>query len=395
MVKIAFFTQHMLTGGIENALINFVKVLPKEKYEVVVYLMSYTGGFIKKAEEVCKLRTIPMDEELRDKIPRGGIRVAIKGLIQEKNYLKALKMAGAYAFGNHKFSELNVDFKKIPNLDEKIDIAVCYQLHSPFLVRYVAEKVNAKQKIGWMHNDFATTKYEIRELKEYLDCYDYFFGNAKQIVAEFVDILPEYKEKIDVIHSVLDWNYMTRQVEAGQATEFDKTGKVLNMLTIARLEDQKGIDWAVEACELLLKEQHPDFKWFIIGDGSERTKIEKMIRERHIEDKFILLGSKTNPYPYYADCDVYIQTSRHEGYATTITEASMFLKPIVTTNVSGVSEQLIDGETGVVTEFSPKDIAEGIQKIFNCDVRTKIVEALKLKQDDQEDAVGIFERVIK
>lgn len=394
MNTIALFTQQMLTGGIENALINFVKILPKEKYKVIVYLMSYIGEFIQKAEEVCDLRVIPMDEKLRDSIPCGGIRVAVKNQMREKRYINALKMSVAYTIGNHKFSELNVDFDKIPKLNEEVDIAICYQLHSPFLVRYIAEKVSAKKKIGWMHNDFATTQYDIRALKEYLDQYDYFFGNAKQIVKEFEDLMPEYKNKVEVIHSVLDWKYMTMQAAKEKADEFDKSGIVLNMLTIARLENQKAIDWAVEACALLLKENHPAFKWFIIGDGSERSKIEKMIQEYKIENNFILLGSRTNPYPYYSQCDVYIQTSRHEGYATTITEALMFLKPIVTTNVSGVSEQLMDGITGIVTDFSPDDIAKGIQKVFDETTRLKIQKALISRKDEAEDAVAIFEHAI-
>lgn len=384
----------MLTGGIENALINFIKVLPKDEYSIDVYLVSKSGGFVDKAEAVCDLKEIPMPDKIRRSIPRGGIRVASKTLLQEKRYIEAYRMIVKCLLGNRKFTELNVKFDKIPSMQEKFDIAVCYQMHSPFLVKYVAEKVDADKKVAWMHNDFATTNYDIRALKSYMDQYDCYFGNAVQIVEEFTTIFPEYRNNTKVIHSVLDWENMVNLSQHGEADEFLKDGKTLNILTIARLENQKAIDWAVEACSILKKEQIEGFKWFIIGDGSEREKIEKMIRENEIQDIFCLLGSRTNPYPYYANCDIYVQTSRHEGYATTITEASMFKKPIVTTNVSGVSEQLINGVTGIVTDFTPNDIAEGIKKALDRETREKIVDALSEINIGAEDAVGIFESML-
>ena len=64
-----------------------------------------------------------------------------------------------------------------------------------------------------------------------------------------------------------------------------------------------------------------------------------------------IIGVKSNPYPYFKCCDIYVQTSRHEGYATTVSEAKVFCKPIITTDVSGAKEQIRTGENGFITSF--------------------------------------------
>ena len=88
---------------------------------------------------------------------------------------------------------------------------------------------------------------------------------------------------------------------------------------------------AVEAA-CFLKKKGLAFKWYFIGEGSERKNIEKMISSYRLQNDVILLGLQTNPYPYMAQADVYVQTSRHEGFGMTIAEAKILGLPIVSTN---------------------------------------------------------------
>ena len=73
-------------------------------------------------------------------------------------------------------------------------------------------------------------------------------------------------------------------------------------------------------------------------------------------DDLILLGNQKNPYPYFKQCDLYVQTSRFEGYCLTLAEARCFNKPIVTTDFIGANEQIIDGENGFIVGYNPEEL---------------------------------------
>ena len=108
--------------------------------------------------------------------------------------------------------------------------------------------------------------------------------------------------------------------------------------TVGRLAFQKGYDLALLVASRLKKDGF-DFKWLVIGEGSHRENLETLIKEYDLSDIFILLGSIENPYPFIEQSDIYVQPSRWEGYCTTLTEAAILKKPIVTTNVSRSEER--------------------------------------------------------
>lgn len=72
-----------------------------------------------------------------------------------------------------------------------------------------------------------------------------------------------------------------------------------------------------------------------------------------------------NPYPYFKYCDIYVQCSRHEGYVTTVTEAKLFNKPIITTDVSGAREQIIDKKNGRVVAIKVESVFEALKEVVN------------------------------
>ena len=136
------------------------------------------------------------------------------------------------------------------------------------------------------------------------------------------------------------------------------------IVTVGRIVEQKGYDIAVEAARIL-RDSNIDFQWFFVGDGVSRNEIEKLISEYHLVDKIILTGAKDNPYVYMKNADIYVQTSRFEGYCLTLGEARILNKPIVSTNFDVVYNQLKNGENGLIVEMSGNAVAEGIQLLIN------------------------------
>ena len=110
-----------------------------------------------------------------------------------------------------------------------------------------------------------------------------------------------------------------------------------------------------------MKEKGAKFVWYAIGYGKDEEMLKSLIEEYKVMDCFVILGRKDNPYPYMLNSDLYVQTSRHEGYAITVEEAKALKKIIVCTNFAGASEQIEDKLTGIIVNtFSAEKISEAI-----------------------------------
>jgi len=366
MKKIAFFVQQMLCGGVETSLLTLVEQLYKEKddLEISIYVIKEKGELISSIPKKVLFKKIPIPKNLEKYLAIGGIKYTVREHIRDKNWGLALVSMIHYAFGTSHFAELNIDFKQIPVLGERFDIAVNYHIHSPFLVQYLAEKVEAEKKYAWIHNDFSTTQYKIRELQSYLECYDGFYGVSKQLIKEFVEIFPQYKSKTELFHNIIDEETIRKKSLDSAGAYENKEEGIVRILTVGRLEEQKGFDIAIDVCRNLLNRGH-NIQWLVVGEGTQHSKLNKLIKEKKIQNKFILLGAKTNPYPFFRISDLYVQTSRHEGWGLSISEAKCFGLPIVCTNCAGISEQIHNGMTGYITEMCVEEIADKISNLVN------------------------------
>lgn len=392
-MKIAFFVQWMLCGGVENALITLTDKLIEMGNEVSVYVIHVKGEFLFNLSEKVNVKPIPMPEQIRKNIPVGGTTVTVRECMKNREYVRAVYFVLKHKLGKEKFAELNVNKKRIPMLDEKYDIAVNYHMHSPFLVWYLSERVIAKKKYTWVHNDFSTTGYSIELLKQYLECNASFYCVSKQLKDELEERLPEYKGRIYIARNIVNQSRIIEQAEEYYPTEYmEIQSSKIKLLTVGRLEERKGYDLAIEAGSRLAS-QGIDFHWFILGDGTLRNYLIDMVRDKKLEENFSFLGVKNNPYPYFKNCDIYVQTSRHEGFVTTVTEAKILKCPIICTDVSGAREQIRDGETGDICEISVEGIYEKLSRLIqNADIRKQYhTNLLQEKQEAENSWLHIFE----
>ena len=96
----------------------------------------------------------------------------------------------------------------------------------------------------------------------------------------------------------------------------------------------------------------------------------------------VLLGNRSNPYPYIKACDIYVQTSLTEGWGLTVTEAKILHKPIVTTDAGVMSEQIQTGLNGIIVpDNSPETLANAIGKLID-DPRMRESFVRHLQQED-------------
>ena len=101
-------------------------------------------------------------------------------------------------------------------------------------------------------------------------------------------------------------------------------------------------------------------RWYIIGWGGDEQLIRQKIAEAGMQDNVILLGKKTNPYPYIKACDIYCQPSRYEGKSVTVREAQMLCRPVVVTNYLTAPSQIKDGVDGRIVPMDNESCAKGL-----------------------------------
>ena len=118
-------------------------------------------------------------------------------------------------------------------------------------------------------------------------------------------------------------------------------------------------------------------KWYCIGYGDLKNELELEIQKYGLEEKLVLLGSKSNPYGYIRDCDIYVQPSQNECYCTTVTEAKCFNRPMVITNVNCSKEQIKNNYNGLIVDIDEQSILEGIIKLIDKkEIRDKFINNL-------------------
>lgn len=138
------------------------------------------------------------------------------------------------------------------------------------------------------------------------------------------------------------------------------------LLTVGRLNPQKAYEVAIETMRGL-KEAGVRARWYVLGEGDERGRLEALLLEYGLQEDFLLLGAVDNPYPYYADCDLYVHATRYEGRSVAIQEAQALGAAVLASDCSGNREQITDGEDGILVALEPDLIREQIMRLLSDD----------------------------
>ena len=158
----------------------------------------------------------------------------------------------------------------------------------------------------------------------------------------------------------------------------------LILCSCGRITPVKGFDLAVGAADIL-RNKGLDFKWYFVGDGVDRPKIEAMIAENDLQDYIEITGLQDNPYPYIKHCDIYVQPSYEEAHPLSIIEAQILCKPIVSTATVGGICIIDNGHTGMLSQIDTQDLAERVYQLSNSDKMKKKIESELYKMDYTDD----------
>lgn len=371
MKKILFGITSLTLGGAERVLVDVVNELC-DKYDITIFTIYANGELEKQLNKKVKLKSLYKVSYLElSKINR-KIVAPLKVLIF-KNYIYKSKIRADY------------------------DVEIAF-LEGP-ITRLFSVKNSKTKKIVWIHNDISQVfgigiKSKIKKIidKNIYEKYDKLIFVSKDNLEKFKNTYKDSeinKKEKRVIYNYINPNKILEKAE--NKTEKNFKNCVINFVTIARLVPQKAIDRLIRVHSKLVKELGCKNNFWIIGDGPEREKLEKMIKQYKIEDSFFLLGKKENPYPYVKNADYFCLLSEFEGYGMVIEEAKILNKSIIITDTAA-REAVIGYDKGIIIGNTEKEIYEGLEKIikeYNEDSKEKYQKTVYDNSDNLKQIIEL------
>lgn len=368
--NILIVTRQMVAGGIEKSIINMIRMIPMDQYNIHLHVMHRGGEFETEVPNGTIVKCIYGDYKTTiEKVCIHFYRLQFKEVFNTILYSLLRK------FTKSEFKKQLFELKLVEKDINEYDIAIANHVPASFPVMYIANNIKAKKKVAWLHSDVSLYKNHIDLYQKYYEKYDHIFSVSKENMHKFNSFYPHLANKTDTFYNLIIQNEL--ELQALDGNTFNDNYDGIRILTIGRLCDQKG-QMIIPSVAKKLVENGYQFKWYCIGDGELRDNINSNIIELNVSENVILLGSIANPYKYLQDCHVYIQPSTHECYCTTVTEAKCFNKPMIITDVNGSKEQVDNGENGLIINYNVNEIFDALcMLIDNTNIREKFTNNLK------------------
>ena len=390
--RIFIAMHYMEIGGAETALVGLLNALDPARVDVDLFLYDHRGEMMQFIPEwVNLLPQIPkysvLERPIVELVKRGFWGIAAARMWAKRISKVAYKRSGSKLENNGGLDKMS---KCATPLLPRISPSMTYDLAISFLTphRIVAEKVKAKKKIAWIHTDYTRVWVDAEEeLKVWLK-YDYVASISIDVTNTFLQVFPSLAPKIVEIENILSPTFVRKRAEVEDTDkEFRQTDKI-SLLSIGRYSEQKNYDNVPDICKRLINKTKLNIKWYIIGYGGDEALIRQKIKEAGMEEHVILLGKRSNPYPYIKACDIYVQPSRYEGKSVTVREAQMLCKPVVVTNYPTAPSQIRSGVDGVIVPMDNEGCAHGLAEVI-CDnpLQERIIAHLKTHDYGNESEV--------
>lgn len=353
--KLLFVSEALWIGGIETALVNLLNALDYDKYEVTCLILRAELAMAGRITPNCRL--LAADRERTVSFPRAYGFSRLYHLTEESTEASLLHRCLMWAVPAVKWLENRLYIRYIRSClqGESFDSCIIY---SDRTAETAVRAVKADRFVLFYHHGAMRRVYHD----------EIGYRRAEKIVTvseRTVDMLrqfrPEYGEKVTAIHNLTDIGDVRRRAGEPPKTVFPEGG--FHLVTCGRLQEAKGMDWAIRACRLLLDRGYGDIHWWIVGGGPEEEALKALIDRTGTGEHVHLLGMQDNPYPYIAAADLYVQPSRYENHSVVILEAMVLEKPILATVPAGTG-QIRSGENGRLCEPGPEGIAAGIEALY-------------------------------
>lgn len=350
MKKVLFVIESLSGGGAEKILVDLLRNFDKSKYEVTVLAISETGVYTEEAKQLCNYRRILPDfSKINSKFGK---------------LLYRLKYKLVYS--------LPIEIIAFLYMKEKFDVEVAFV--EGYVTKLVAASRHTCQKIAWVHTDFEQNHWTVQVFKD--------MNEEQRKYREFSKIVCVSEHVKDSFIRVmgLEKNIFVQYNPLDTEMVKEKSEELLNLehrsfrfITVGRLVKQKGYDRLLEVANRLKTEGYI-FEIYILGEGPDRGKLEHKIEEYDLKNYVFLLGFQSNPYKYMKQSDMFLCSSKAEGFSTVATEALVIGLPILTTDCSGMRELFGAYNCGMIVPNNDEALYEGMKKVL---IDTEFIKCFK------------------
>ena len=346
--KVLFLIESLSGGGAEKVLVTLLQHLDRSRFDVTLCCVSNTGKYLDDVPDFVHYRYL---------LPSAA------GLSAWSSFWYRIKYKLVYGL-------LPLRWVYRLSIPRGNDVEVAFT--EGFATKLLAASSNRKvAKVTWVHIDLKnnpwTQKNRIyRDVYEERRCY----GHYDRIVCVSGTVAQAFKSvygepaPVSVLYNPVDSEEIRNLAMKECAVNWLSPKDTIRLVSLGRLVPQKGYDRLIRICGRLRREGY-EFELVILGEGDARDQLETMISKEGLADCVRLPGFRSNPYPTVASADLFVCSSRSEGYSTAVTEALILGVPVVTTACSGMYELIGESGCGLITENEEEALFIGLKSVLD------------------------------
>ena len=345
-IKILFRHRSMEMGGVEKVMLSLLNNLDKEKFDMTV-LLSLNQGELRNEfpHHVRKIYLVDGKEDLSTNPVLQKIQ-----LLQRKWKLEKFRK-----------NPEKIDREILKN-EFDVEIAMTYNDFEPVLN---SSNKNSK-KIGWFHSEIDLPKLQplVPKILGHFPQFDHMVYCSEKIMQIMHRSYPNLKYPPEsVIVNAVPVDEIRKKSEEKIPDFKDRPAFV----SVGRLHTRKGFHKLMDAHHRLLKEGF-GHSVVIIGHGEELPNLLAQQKQLGVENSFLFLGNKMNPYPYLKKADFFIMPSESEAWPLVLAEALILQKPSIATNTGDVSTMLDDGKTGILINYDEGEMYNAMKEFLTNEI---------------------------
>ena len=355
MERILIVNNNMHIGGVQKALVSLLWTI-REQYDVTLLLFCKDGECysdlppdVQVINTGSAFRFLGMSGQnahnVWDKLCRGFF-AAITRMFGRKCAVALMSL------GQKKIKGYDVAISYLHNAGDKTFYGGCND--------FVLKHVDARRKVAFLHCDYVRSGANTPNNNKMYAQFDAIAACSQGCMDSFVGVNPDLRGKIFVVPNCHRFDQIQEKAKA-EAIAFPQ--ETVNIVTVARLGKEKGVERAVRAV-VRLKQERSDFHYYIIGDGIQKEEIQRMIRQEGLSDCVTLLGEKSNPYGYLKAADLLWIPSYSEAAPLVIGEAVCLGTPILSTETSSAKEMIEKTGYGWVCENTEDAMVMRLKQIL-------------------------------
>ena len=337
MKKILFKSGSTMMGGLEKVQIEYINFLVKqEKYQIKIVIENDNGRDNSLEKYINSNVTYLKDYNyiLEIKNLRENRK---KSLWSRIKYNLAITKEKKYA--DNKFLQIYKEYKP--------DIVIDFDSS----LTKIIDKLNSSKNLVWIHSSIKNWKKKKSKIDRFVDRiskYSKIICICKEMKEDLINLKNELKNKVDFLYNPIDFDRIKKLSNEDFSEEDKKLLKDKFLLSIARLDCvPKDFETLFKAYEIAKKDGY-DGKLYIIGDGPDKDKVEKLKEANLYKEDILLLGRKENPYNWLKKAEKLILSSRYEGFAIVLLEGLCLGKNVIASDCKTGPNEILANNRGLL-----------------------------------------------